>query len=384
MRAFPSHKHLQVAVLTVTLVWWNKIAFTADGLSTSSSVVNVQVTQSLSNGVTPSQAKDAWLLYQWKQGGGLPVVVRQEYGDERRLLPIGMQEVLVDTKSDNEICYRVTDMGLFSGDLLHDSHSATVQFVSIGEGPTDMIWNVEFQAKNRADFWKAVTEMNVKAASANLASYLAPPRMYRRTTRLSPTNNNVNLCNEWINFVWKQGGGLPLPPPIQLNDKTRMIVPPFLVERIVSTTDNEIEYTVDNPGLFTYQAYTHAGRVTFQSIPDSKDVDMMWEVQVRPFRGWNVLVESFTSAVITTLARNFKSHINEPDATVKLAPPRGKGEAFGEVSKDSWLGGVLDAHLSDKRSTAEQTLAIFQPWTWGRSSDAEGEAGEWTTGIAAN
>ena len=276
------------------------------------------------------------------------------------------------------IVLRIWDF--FPADLLHNSHSATVKFVSDGEDSTNMTWNVEFQAKNRAQFWKAVTEMNVKAASANLASYLAPPRLYRRTTRLSPTNDNIDLCKEWINFVWNQGGGLPLPPPVQLNDKKRMIVPPFLIERIVATTDNEIEYTVDNPGLFTYQVYKHAGRVQFQTIPGSSDVEMVWEVQVKPFRGWTELVQRFTSAIITTMARNFKSHVNEPGATVKLAPPRGKGEAFGEVPKDSWLGGVLDAHLADKRSTAEQTMAIFQPWTWGRSSDAEGEGGEWMTG----
>jgi len=34
------------------------------------------------------------------------------------------------------------------------------------------------------------------------------------------------------------------------------------------------------------------------------------------------------------------------------------------VSKDSWLGGVLASHLSDTRPVVEQTLAIFQPWSW--------------------
>ena len=45
---------------------------------------------------------------------------------------------------------------------------------------------------------------------------------------------------------------------------------------------------------------------------------MVWEVEIRPFRGWAWIVEPFTAAVITTLARNFKVHVNEPGATVKL------------------------------------------------------------------
>jgi hypothetical protein len=40
---------------------------------------------------------------------------------------------------------------------------------------------------------------------------------------------------------------------------------------------------------------------------------------------------------------------------------------FGKISKPTWLGGVLEYHLSDKRSTMNQTLSLIQPWTWGRS-----------------
>jgi hypothetical protein len=62
-------------------------------------------------------------------------------------------------------------------------------------------------------------------------------------------------------------------------------------------------------------------------------------------------------------SRNFAVHLAEPKAVVKVAPPRGKGNSFASVRKDTWLGGVLDNHLSDKRSTMEQTIAMFQPWT---------------------
>ena len=69
---------------------------------------------------------------------------------------------------------------------------------------------------------------------------------------------------------------------------------------------------------------------------------------------------------------------------VSVRPPRGGGgsnnKVFFQVRKDSWLGGVLDAHLQDQRSTLEQTMSMFQPSTWGRSTDNEddGEGETWT------
>ena len=368
-----------------TTMWFCWLPF-ASAMS-SDAAVRVQVQQSLAlTGVTPSQAKEAWLSYQWKKGGGLPVFVTHSDETTRRLLPINMQEQLLQNRKDkNEIRYRVTDMGLLASDLVQDSHLATIQFQTDEDDTVNMIWNVQFEAKRRADFWKTVTEMNVGTAAANLASYLSVPLLYRRTTKFRPTDNGMNLSEEWVNFVWRQGGGLPVFPPIQLDEMKRIYVPPFLLERIESVKDDEIEYAVDNPGLFTYQVHTHKGRVRFQtSIPASNEMEMVWEVEVRPLKGFSWLVQLFTSAVISTLARNFKVHVTDPGAMVKVAPPRGKGDAFGEVPKDTWLGGVLASHLSDKRSTVEQTLAIFQPWTWGRSTDDEGEGDEWTTGCMSD
>jgi hypothetical protein len=66
---------------------------------------------------------------------------------------------------------------------------------------------------------------------------------------------------------------------------------------------------------------------------------------------------------------------------VELKAPRGGSDSsFGNIPKDTWLGGVLAAHLTDKRSTVEQTIAMIQPWTWGRSTDEIGEGEEWTNG----
>ena len=342
---------------------------------TALSTVAVKVEQRLP-GIIPSHAKGAWMSFQWRHGGGLPILVSQKNEQTRRLMPIGMEETLLK-QGDDTIRYQVTDMGLFSSsEWVAGSHSAQVRFIGNNDGTT-MIWNVEFEAAHRADFWKAVTEINIRTVSANLASYVAIPRLYRRTTRF-PTEQD-RLPEKWVDFVWHQGGGLPTPPPLRLGEEKRMIVPPFLVERLVNVGQDEIRYTVDNPGILTYPVHTHAGRVRFQNN-SSGGMDMVWEVEIRPLRGWSWFVERFTSTIITVLARNFKVHVTEPGVMVKLAPPRGKGEAFGEVHKDTWLGGVLAAHLSDRRSTAEQTVAIFQPWTWGRSTDDEGEGGEWTTG----
>ena len=71
-----------------------------------------------------------------------------------------------------------------------------------------------------------------------------------------------------------------------------------------------------------------------------------------------------------------------------IKPPRGGGgtntnKSFGKVAKDTWLGGVLDAHLSDTRSTMDQTISLFQPWTWGRSGKGDREdvvLFQWTDG----
>lgn len=122
-------------------------------------------------------------------------------------------------------------------------------------------------------------------------------------------------------------------------------------------------------------------------MPNENDdsLQMKWEIEIRPYpEPWVTIVKVFTAAVVSAYARNFKCHIREgSDIMVSLKPPRGASDStLLQVRKDSWVGGVLDAHLKDKRSTIDQTLAILQPWTWGRTADddEEDEGEEWTEG----
>jgi hypothetical protein len=48
-------------------------------------------------GVTPGQAQDTWLSFQWERGSGLPVLVSQKKDEQtHRLFPIGMEETLIE------------------------------------------------------------------------------------------------------------------------------------------------------------------------------------------------------------------------------------------------------------------------------------------------
>ena len=89
---------------------------------------------------------------------------------------------------------------------------------------------------------------------------------------------------------------------------------------------------------------------------------------------------------VSTILRNLYIHLIEPDAQVIIKPPRGGNTetitSFGTINKDTWLGGVLDTHLSDTRSTFDQTIPLFQPWKWGRSGDGGDDSVQfkWTDG----
>jgi len=67
-------------------------------------------------------------------------------------------------------------------------------------------------------------------------------------------------------------------------------------------------------------------------------------VGIRPFATTGPLVRLMTEAIVTTLSCNFAVHVQELDAVVRISPPRGKGKPFATVRKETWLGGVLDAH----------------------------------------
>lgn len=389
--------------------------------SKDSMMVQVEISRDLPTTTTPERAQQAWLDFVWKGGGGLPVFVVPKATDSsdaatsssagRLLLPVFMEEKLVDDEKEssaqsNTILrqkYRVSKWGL-NPDLVPDSHLGVVEFEKTGE-TTKMIWRIEFQVTARRAWWQAMTDFLISVTSDNLVAYLRPPLLYRRTTRIKvpPTNklreqdHSAAIRDAWLDFVWQNGGGLPILPPISIQGpprRTRMYIPPFLQESIVSTdSNNKLEYQMENPSLWTcYPAHTHQGTVRFETVEppataaDGNDetpaeVRMVWEVHVNPYRGCEGYVQAFTSAIVSTLARNFRSHLEEPGAVVKVKPPRGgSGEVLFQVEKATWLGGVLDAHLSDQRSTWEQTVAMFQPWTWGRGDNDNGEDGdEWIT-----
>jgi hypothetical protein len=128
-----------------------------------------------------------------------------------------MQETLLpnNDNTDKQVLRdKVTDMGLLGSELEDKSHCSQVRFVPDDkQHGTNMIWDVKFEAKHRRKLWQTVTEGNIQTVAANLASYLATPCLCRRTTILEcgNTNNNTEDATQgWMQFIWNQGGGLPL------------------------------------------------------------------------------------------------------------------------------------------------------------------------------
>ena len=317
-----------------------------DALMRSSALaVDVRVVREIAVGA--DAARTAWLTHVWSAGGGLPVLVRHRTEGVRLLGPIMMEETLMpcDDLKGPAIRYNVSDGGLLAGELEPGSHTSTVRFLPIdgtAGGGCRMIWDVSFETRKRRWLWEAVTRTMITAAANNFASHVATPLLYSRTTSLSATSR-LDALEKWLSFVWREGGGLPLPTPVHQNEHSRLIVPPFLAERIV-TVDRElceICYTVDNPGLLTYPVHTHQGRVAFFEGGSPGHVEMVWDVEIRPLQGCRGLVQAFTTSVITTLCRNIKVHMREPGARVHVASPRSaSSKVLTSVRKDSWLGGV--------------------------------------------
>ena len=216
-----------------------------------------------------SRAKEAWLEYTWRTGGGLPVVVTS-VAEQRTLWPIKLDEVLLPTEDDDDpstIRYAVTDSGpLLSIDFVDGTHNAKVSFAERADGCSELLWDVEFEVGARRRFWQAFTETTVGGAAAALASSLATPTRCSDTIRLTAPSVRAAM-DEWLDFVWDQGGGLLPLPPLSLDrgdasqsGGTRLIVPPFLKERLVSVdvSRGEIRYTVDNPGYLTFQVHVRS------------------------------------------------------------------------------------------------------------------------------
>eukprot|EP00985_Skeletonema_marinoi_P000235 scaffold68_cov163-Skeletonema_marinoi.AAC.2 len=350
---------------------------------------------------TPEQARDAWMDYHWKKGGGLPIVIvsSDESPKERTILPTLMKEQLLDDEVEEnqedeshvvEISYKVTDAGpLFPG-IIPDTHSANVTFEYTNQA-TVMNWDVSFETTKFYTLYEAVTQWTVGTAATTVEECLTLPRRLNVKTVIDGDIDPFLARKECLEFVWASGGGLPLIPPIPFGDileegggsarRNLLRIPPLITESIVDTTTTEeqssFQYQLNRPGLttFPFLLHTHIGNVSFTSTAQGLAID--WEVEFRPYQIAKPIVEKLVEMTVSTLVRNLRVKLLEPDAVVLIKPPRGNAnltmglEEFGKVSKSSWLGGVLESHLSDVRSTKDQTLSLIQPWTWGRSGEGD-------------
>ena len=145
--------------------------------------VEVEVTRQL-DGVSPEHAREAWLDYSWTSGGGIPALVLREPADAklpsvRTLVPAGLREELayVDETADEELVarYRVSDPGPLLGiDVVNGSHTGLVAFSQTEQG-CEMRWEVSFDCRGRAGFWKEATEFLIGNAADALQAHVAKP-----------------------------------------------------------------------------------------------------------------------------------------------------------------------------------------------------------------
>ena len=373
-------------------------------ISEHNNQVSVSITKHIPD-TSPNKAHETWLDFTWKQGGGLPIfTITNEKERTRILLPLFAEEKLFErtTIVDQDIIddssystvnqeYKLTSLGpIWKSEIEKGSHLGRVSFNAYRNETSDEIgtlvrWDVTFNTLNRNSFWQSVTESTISDACDNLKSYLSTPVLLTLKTVIKTDFSTETISERWLNFIWRNGGGLPIPfPPLALSKDgyDRVVIPPFLRERVMRRTttggSTDIMYTVVNPSLVTYPVYSHLGLVTFQqgSNPtgNGNTIEMVWEVNVRPIRGCEPFVKAFSETVIAVLARNFKVHIEDKgiDTMVSVHPPRGfmhKMGALFQVRRSTWLGSILYAHLRDDRQIIEQIKDLFQPWKWGLTED---------------
>lgn len=356
-------------------------------------------------GVTPFVARNAWLEHHWSRGGGLPILIQSNNTTsddvqvlQRTIYPVIMKEKLTsDTRCDEDTSstkleYIVSEPGPFYRDIVDNSHSASVTFDFDEQSEScEMVWSVRFKTTKWTEFYKAMTHFLVGISANTIQEVLAAPRVFKMTSDIRCSMDAKSARNEWFEFIWMTGGGLPLPPAFPFGKTVEgttakqniLRIPPLITETIVDTFENErmagFEYTLNSPGWLTFPflMHTHKGVVTF-SRNDDNALSVDWVVEIRPYKIAAPLVEKLVEMTVSTLLRNLRIMLAEPGAAVSIKPPRGKTDLlmgrtdFGSVPKESWLGGVLDAHLTDSRSTMEQSFAILQPWTWGRTGNGDG------------
>ena len=207
--------------------------------------VSVKLSRNLA--VPPAAAKAAWLDFVWERGGGLPlvkVILSDEHDDhcgrdcrysKRTLLPLFMREELLpltstrcpgasgNNDSGRYVEYTVTETGMLF-DIVEGSHLGVVQFASLGDGigsddvfGTKLSWCVEFECRARAAVWEKVTQITVGTVLSNLQAYLAQPAVFSLT--MKPLAGSPQIClAAWLECLEDGDLGIPLPPPIVLND----------------------------------------------------------------------------------------------------------------------------------------------------------------------
>ena len=207
----------------------------------SDEIISVTIQRTLPN-ITPNEARDAWIEYHWKKGGGLPIYISSKESDgsaalddgdastatkqqilERTILPIFMKEKAefdglnsLDDKSIG-IQYEVSDAGPFFADLIPGSHSAAVTFDGTSSGTT-MTWKVDFETTRLQSLYETVTQFTVGTAATTVQEAASTPRLFSAKTTID-TSGIDSLTPEvarsaCLDFVFAEGGGLPLLPPI--------------------------------------------------------------------------------------------------------------------------------------------------------------------------
>lgn len=386
------------------------LGFFTVSLALSTNRVEVRREYHLPILASPVDARKAWFEFVWENGGGLPLLMilprsRREATrdletlvERRMLLPLGMEEQLLSqtrdpdeaskdsTPESTQVQYKVTKSGILASEIVPDSHLGTVTFEAHEQGGTRLVWDVSFETKapNRTFIWQAVTEQTIGDTCRNFQASTDHAISYERVTYLPYADHDKTAeeaVNDWVTFCWNEGAGFPNPiPPIRI-DNIRWIVPPFLKEKLSeinleretdgTVTSGQIFYNVENPGLFTYQVFSHSGSIMFTKNREVDLIKMHWIVEIRPYPGWERFVKAFTGAVISSYARNFKAHVmGEGDRIVELPLPPAL-EAFNvlRIRQDSWVGGVADAFLNDRRKATARVVDAFRPWTWGRGPD---------------
>ena len=409
--------------------------------SDESQVVSVETCRILPMNVTPAEACDAWLVHHWRKGGGLPIVLALSKNDanqeSRLILPVGMRETIISTNRTNDgeyvLQYKVTDPGpIFGNWIVRNSHVGHVTFQPHNDTSCTLVWQVNFEIDSPQfpGLLQKFTEFTVGTAVRTIVESLDRPRhltvesemLVSDASMTSESSTPISVAfEEWLDFFWTKGGGLPLPPPIpwgsRLTDvmsesipgyegtarQSLLRVPPLLVDTILSAKISEealdvdsivaeAVYQIQDPGwsTFPFLIHTHLGRVRFYPVATndknnkpSRMVKIVWQIEVRPFAPW---VEKLLEMTASTIVRNLRVRLVEPAATIPIFPTTKRGasnensdqdQMAVSIPKESWLGGVIEKHGATEGETVTFGWGtIATPWTWGRSGDGTVEGGD--------